>query len=473
MTEIGTRLSDERAGGEFGAWLAFAGCLIAVFMQMIDVTIVNTALPNLTADLRASQSAQVLVVSGYSLAFACTLLTAARIGAVFGRRTVFLVSVTAFTAASVWCGMSTGATELVIARIVQGVAGAGMAAQTIAILIASFPANRHQQVFALYGATAGFAGMLGPILGGALVTADIAGLGWHSIFLMNLPIGLLAFVLGFRYLHLGRPPERDRLDLGGVTLSTVSLFALLAALADIQQNGWRPRPFGVIAAAFALGAVFFAHERRLVRRGGSPLVRLDLFADRGFAIGAALVASFFGLFTAFVFTVSITLQDELHWSALRTGVAMTPFALGAGAGALASLPLVRRWGVRALAFGIAMYGCCVAIGAAYLRLTAGEVNLTLALGPVFIAGFGVGLFGVQVQPLMLTGLSQRQMAEASGQLPTIEQIGNAVGLALLSVVFFRTHTLDGSVVMLAAIAVVAIALAVPTLALPTPSQDPA
>ncbi|WP_327099430.1 MFS transporter [Nocardia vinacea] len=472
MTEIGTQRSDKRAGGEFGAWLAFTGCLIAVFMQMIDVTIVNTALPNLTADLRASQSAQVLVVSGYSLAFACTLLTAARIGAIFGRRAVFLVSVTAFTAASAWCGMSTSAAELVIARIAQGVAGAGMAAQTIAILIASFPPNRHRQVFALYGATAGFAGMLGPILGGALVTADIGGLGWHSIFLMNLPIGVLAFVLGFKYLHLGRPLERDRLDLGGVALSTMSLFALLAALADIQQNGWRPWPFGVVAASFALGAVFFVYERRLVRRGGSPLVRLDLFADRGFAIGAALVASFFGLFTAFVFTVSITLQDELHWSALRTGVAMTPFALGAGTGALASMLLVKRWGVRALAFGIAMYGCCVAIGAAYLRLTAGEVNLALALGPVFIAGFGVGLFGVQVQPLMLAGLEQRQMAEASGQLPTIEQIGNAVGLALLSVVFFRTHTLDGSIAMLAVIAVVAIAMAVPTLALPAPSQEP-
>ncbi|MFX0578213.1 MFS transporter [Nocardia nepalensis] len=471
MTETDTRRS-EWAGGELGAWLAFAGCLIAVFMQMIDVTIVNTALPNLTADLRASQSAQVLVVSGYSLAFACTLLTAARIGAILGRRTVFLVSVTAFTAASVWCGMSTSATELVVARIIQGSAGAGMAAQTIAILIASFPPSRHQQVFALYGATAGFAGMLGPILGGALVTADIGGLGWHSVFLMNLPIGVLAFVLGFRYLRLGRPPERDRLDLGGVALSTVSLFTLLAGLADIQQNGWRPWSFGVIGAAFVLGAVFFGYERRLVRRGGGPLVRLDLFADRGFAIGAALAASFFGLFTAFVFTISITLQDELHFSPLRTGVAMTPFALGAGAGALASPLLVKRWGVKVLALGVAVYGGCVAMGATYLWLTSGEVNLALALGPVVIAGMGVGLFGVQLQPLMLARLGQRQMAEASGQLPTIEQIGNAVGLALLSVVFFRAHTLHGSIVMLFAIAVGAIGMAVPTLALPAPPKPP-
>ncbi|MFI6166151.1 MFS transporter [Nocardia sp. NPDC051052] len=471
MTEIGTRLPGASMQGGFGAWLAFTGCLIAVFMQMIDVTIVNTALPNLTADLAASPSQQLLVVSGYSLAFACTLLTAARIGAIFGRRVVFLVSVVAFTAMSVWCGISTSATELVIARIFQGAAGAGMAAQTIAILIASFPPSRHQLMFALYGATAGFAGMLGPIVGGGLVTADIAGLGWHSVFLMNLPVGILAFVLGVRYLRLGKPPQRDGLDLGGVALSTVSLFALLAALADIQQNGWRPAPFGVIAAALAVGAVFIGYERRLGRRGGSPLVRLDLFANRGFALGAGLVASFFGLFTAFVFTVSITLQDELHFSPLRTGVAMTPFALGAGAGAIASLFLVKRWGVKVLAFGIALYGGLVAVGAVYLHLTNGQVNLALALGPVFFAGLGVGLFGVQLQPLMLAGLRERQMAEASGQLPTIEQIGNAVGLALLSVVFFRAHTLGGSIVMFLAIAICAIAMAVPTLALPDPAKQ--
>ncbi|WP_338758211.1 MFS transporter [Nocardia vulneris] len=470
MRALGAKLPDIRLAGGLDAWLAFTGCLIAVFMQMIDVTIVNTALPELTADLNASAAQQLLVVSGYSLAFACTLLTAARIGAILGRRVVFLVSVTAFTVFSVWCGMSTSAVELVIARIFQGAAGAGMAAQTIAILIASFPPSRHRVVFALYGATAGFAGMLGPIVGGVLVTADIAGLGWHSVFLMNLPIGLLAFALGYRYLRLDQPPERDRLDLGGVALSTVSLFALLAALVDIQQNGWRPVPFVVLAAALALGAVFLGYERRLVWRGGSPLVRLDLFADRGFAIGAGLVACFFGLFTAFVFTVSITLQDILHFSPLRTGIAMTPFALGAGAGALASPFLVKRWGVKILAGGIAGYGALVAVGAGYLRLTDGEVNLALALGPVFLSGLGVGLFGVQLQPLMLSGLRERQMAEASGQLPTIEQIGNAVGLALLSVVFFRVHTLSGSVLMLSAIAIGALAVGAATLALPDPAD---
>ncbi|MBL1074716.1 MFS transporter [Nocardia sp. 2] len=435
-------------------------------MQMIDVTIVNTALPSLTADLGASAQAQLLVISGYSLAFACTLLTAARLGERAGRRALFLGSVVAFTAASVWCGIASSATELVLARVVQGIAGAGMAAQTIAILTATFPRRRHSLVFALYGATAGFAGMLGPILGGTLLTLNPFGLGWHSVFLINLPLGLFAFALALRYLRLGRPRQRTRLDLGGAALSTVALFALLFALTDIHQHGWHPGAIALLVAAFVWGAVFLAQQRGETRHGGRPLLRFDLFADRGFAIGALLVTVFFGLFTAFVFAVSITLQEELGFSAWRTGLLMTPFALGAGVGALASPFLVRRWGVRMLAAGITWYGICIAIGAVYLRMTAGDINLPLAVGPIFLCGLGVGLFGVQLQPLMLANLNQRQLDAASGLLPTIEQIGNGLGLALLSAAFFRSHTLPDSITMFGAIAVIAIAMGALTLAMP-------
>ncbi|GAA5050627.1 MFS transporter [Nocardia callitridis] len=458
---------------DLGAWLAFGGCMIAVFMQMIDVTIVNTALPKITEDLAASRSQQLLVVSGYSLAFACTLLPAARLGERVGRRTMFLTSVVAFTAASVWCGISTGAVELVAARVVQGITGAGMAAQTIAILTASFPRERHSQVFALYGLVGGFAGMLGPIVGGALITIDAWGSGWHSIFLINVPMGVLAFGLAYKFLHLGKPTERQPFDIGGILLSCVSLFALLYAFAEIQQNGWQPIPSLVIVAALAVGAVFLLHQRRSARGGGSPLVRLDLFADRGFAVGSILVALFFGLFTAFVFAISITLQDELHFSPLRTGIAMTPFALGAGAGALASPWLVQRWGARVLALGITGYGVFVAIGSVYLYLTDGQINLPLVVGPIFLAGLGVGLFGVQLQPMMLAALSQRQMDAASGMLPTIEQIGNGVGLAVFSAVFFQAHTINGSIMIFSAIAVTAIAMGALTLRLPSaPQQQP-
>ncbi|MEU4837125.1 MFS transporter [Nocardia testacea] len=461
--------ATSRAGAGPGAWAAFAGCLLSVFMQMIDVTIVNTALPAITADLRASSAQQLLVVSGYSLAFACTLLPAARAGALTGRRPMFLAAVVAFTAASVWCGTAGSANELVAARVAQGVAGAGMAAQTIAILTALFPRHLHTRVFALYGATSGFAGLLGPILGGTLVTADPGGFGWHSIFLMNLPLGVLTLALAWRYLRLDTPRQRAPLDLTGVVLSAASLFGLLYALSEIHLHGWRAAPCAIIAAALVLGGVTVLHERRVARRGAGPLLRLDLFGDRGFAVGSLVVTGFFGLFTAFVFAISITLQNVLEFSALRTGIAMTPFALGAGAGALLSPVLVQRWGVRTLAGGLVMFAMCLAIGVAYVNITDGRVSMLLCAAPVFLCGFGAGVFAVPLQPIMLSGLDDGQMAEASGLLPTIEQIGNGVGLALLSAVFFRAHTLGGSTVMLSAIAVVALVLAAITTALPAPA----
>ncbi|MEV6276240.1 MFS transporter [Nocardia sp. NPDC051832] len=458
-----------RAGDQTAAWLSFTGCLIAVFMQMIDGTIVTTALPSITADLAASRQAQVLVVSGYALAFACTLLTAARVGELVGRRGMFLWSVVAFTAASVWCGMSGSAGELVAARVVQGIAAGGMAAQTIAIVTASFPRARHQQVFAIYGAVAGFAGMVGPILGGALVLADLFGSGWHAVFLINVPLGSVTFVLAWRHLRLGRPIRRERLDLSGAVLSTVTLFALLFALTGIQQNGWRTGLLVVLAGAFGCGALFLVRQRREERRGGALLVRFDVFADRRFAVGSVLVTVFFGVFTAFVFAVSITLQEVLGFSPWRAGLLMTPFAVGACAGALASPMLVRRWGVRTLTVGITAYGIFVAVGACYLHLTNGVVSVPLVVGPVFLAGLSVGVFFVPLQPIMLSGLEQRQMDAASGLLPTIEQIGNALGLALLSALFFRAHTLAGSVTMFAAIAVVALGLGALTFALREPA----
>ena len=240
---------------------------------------------------------------------------------------------------------------VVAARIVQGAAGAGMAAQTIAILIASFPRERHSLVFAMYGGVAGFAGMLGPIRCGALLTIDVGGWGWRTVFLINLPIGMVAFALAWRYLRMGRPPSPDRLDLGGAALSGFGLLLIVYALAQIQQHGWQAQPIALALAGVVVTGLFVVHQIKRSARGASPLVRLNLFSDKAFRIGSILICIFFGLFTAFVFAASITMQHVLGYTPWHTAIVMTLFALGAGAGAISSLFLVGRWGILVLAGG--------------------------------------------------------------------------------------------------------------------------
>ncbi|WP_297609177.1 MFS transporter [Nocardia sp.] len=187
-----------------GAWIALSACLIAVFMQMLDLTIVHTAMPALARDLGASSSAELLIVSAYGLVFACMLPTAARIGDLFGRHIVFPAALAAFGAASVWCGIASGPAELVLARGVAGIAAAMASAQTIAIITGAFPERARATAFGLYGAVAGLAGMAGPMLGGALVDADPLGLGWRAVFLINVPLAGVAVALANRHPQAAR-----------------------------------------------------------------------------------------------------------------------------------------------------------------------------------------------------------------------------------------------------------------------------
>lgn len=413
------------------AWLALGACVLAVFMQMLDTTIVNTALPALAADLGASGSEQVMVVAAYSLAFACTLLTAARIGASYGRRRVFLGAVAAFVAASLWCGLAGSGAELIAARAVQGIAAAAMAAQTIAIVTACFPPARRTVAFALYGAAAGVAAMAGPLLGGVLVAADPAGLGWRAIFLINLPLGALGFALAYRALAAERG-ERAPLDPAGVLLATAGLLLLLFPPA-IGHEQHRPSAlFGVMAAGVALLGCFVWQQRR----AGAPLLDTALFAERGFAAGAALTFGFFGLFAAFLFTVSVTAQTGLRLSALQTGLIMLPFAAGGALGAVGSPLLVRRWGSRALTTGLLLFGAGVALAALTLRPADAAIDTAPLIAPVFLAGAGMGLFAAPLPACAVAGLDERAAAAASGVVPTAQQLGTAAGLALGGVLFF-------------------------------------
>ncbi|MGC5258469.1 MFS transporter [Gordonia sp. DT218] len=419
------------------AWLALAGCLLGLFMQMLDTTIVNIALPDLTVDLGASTSEQLLVLSVYTLAFACTLLTAATLGGRLGRRRVFVTAILAFTVTSVLCGVARGPVELIVFRGAQGVSAALMSAQTLALIAALFPKTRHGLVFGIYGAVAGLAAMLGPVIGGVLVTSDVLGWGWRTIFFVNVPLGVIACGLAWRRLPQLRELPAPRLDLRGVVLSTAGLFFLLYPLAVGREQDWPPQLWVMMGVSVVLLVLFVVLERRLLARGGTPLLRVDLFRSRRFSVGLSLSLLFFSVFAGFFFTVSISAQFGLGYSPLRTGLLALPFALGGAVGSVVSPAVVERIGsARTLCAGAIVLGAGLGWVGLTLQPISGTMSIPAVIAPLVVGGIGTGLFVAPLQTAILSDTSEANIGSASGCVPTVQQIGASIGLAVVSLFFF-------------------------------------
>ncbi|MFB8003780.1 MFS transporter [Nocardia sp. NPDC056000] len=412
---------------------AFAACLLAVFLQMLDMTVVNTALPTLARDLAATGSAQLFVVTGYSLAFACALPTATRLGDIHGRRTLFLASMAGFIMASIWCGCCEQSTALIGGRMVQGIAAAGMAAQTVAIVNASFAPDRRALAFGIYGAVAGSAGLAGPLVGGAIVATDPLGLGWHAIFLLNAPVGVLALILAYRGLHIGASPTSTRADIPGVLLASVGLLLVLYPVTVGRERGW-PAAILVMLGVGCLVLVVFGWQQ--YRAEGTGLLRGAIFTDRTFAVGAIAMLVFYGVFTAFLFTVSATMQSGIGLSAWQTATFMTPFALGAIPAAATAPLLVARLGSRTLTVGILVFAVSAAVIASLLHHSSAGVEARVLAAPICLAGIGIGWFAAALPALMTARVTDSEVGSASGLLPTIQQLGSAFGAAALGTVFF-------------------------------------
>ncbi|MDL9936255.1 MFS transporter [Gordonia sp. ABSL1-1] len=419
------------------SWLALAGCLLGVFMQMLDTTIVNIALPDLTADLGASTSEQLLVLTVYTLAFACTLLTAATLGGRWGRRRMFITAMVAFTVTSVLCGLATDPLALIVFRGAQGISAALMSAQTLALIAALFGKDLHGLVFGVYGAVAGLAAILGPVIGGLLVDADLFGWGWRTIFFVNVPLAVVACVLARRRLPTARDPDPVPPDIVGMLLSGAGLFGLLYPLAVGREQEWPARLWLMMAVAVVLLAAFVGHERALMRRGGAPLLRMDLFASRRFRVGLTLSLLFFSVFAGFFFTVSISAQFGLGYSALHTGLLALPFAVGAAGGSILSPAIVARTSAATtLGTGAATLAVAFCWLAAVIDPATETLSVPTILAPLILGGIGTGLFVAPLQTVILSDTSEQTVGSASGTIPTVQQIGASLGLAVVTIFFF-------------------------------------
>ena len=410
--------------------------LTAVFVQLLDISIVNVAIPSIQRDIGATFGSIQLVIAGYQLAFACLLITGARLGDIYGRKKLFLCGMTLFTLSSLACGISPNSTTLVLARVFQGLGSGLMFPQVLAVIQVTIPAKDRGKAFGIFGATIGLATILGPLLGGILISLNLFGTDWRAIFLVNLPIGAFALVAAYRDLPDSKAPDAPKLDLLGTVLVTVGLFLLVYPLTEGREKGWPAYIWIMLAASVPVLVWFVVLQRRKTARDAGPLLLMTLFGNKAFRAGLILSSVFFLGVAPFFFGFSLYLQVGLGFTALHSGLVTFPFALGSAGASSQSAHLVKRLGTRILSLGTALLALSM-VGVIVVVSVSGRGLHSWAIGPVlFVAGLGLGLFIAPVTNLVLAGIQGREAGSASGALSTMQQIGGALGVAIIGIVLF-------------------------------------
>jgi EmrB/QacA subfamily drug resistance transporter len=410
--------------------------LAGVFISLLDFFIVNVALPDIQRGLHAGPSAVQFIVAGYGLALAAGLITAGRLGDLYGRSRMYALGLALFTVASAACGLAPSAGFLVGARVVQGAAAAIAMPQILGIINSTYTGAHRARAFTAYGMAIGFGAVFGQLIGGVLIKLDVAGLGWRSIFLINVPVGLAAAILAPRLVPDSKAPVAARIDLVGTVLVSLGLVAIVLPLVEGQQEGWPAWTWGCLAASVPLLGAFALYQRRLAARNGSPLINLALFRERAFSAGVVIAMVYQMMMASFFLVLALYLQDGRGLSALQSGLTFLPLGLGYFVASAQSGKIAARAGRQVLALG------ALVVSAGYLLLAAGLHDGTGWIFPgLVISGIGMGFAIAPLPSIMLARVKPDHAAAASGVLSTAQQAGNAIGVAVIGVIFY--HALGG------------------------------
>ena len=419
-----------------GRWKSLAVILAAAFLVGLDFFVVNVSIPSIRADLHATFAEVQMVIASYGLTYAVLLISGGRLGDIFGRKRMFTWGVAAFTAASMLCGLAPTAPFLILARAVQGVAGALLFPQVLSIMQVTFPPHERAKAFGLFGTVIGTSSFSGNVLGGLLVHANIFHWSWRPIFLINLPIGLVTALAASRFVRESRAPNARRLDLGGVAILTLALALLLYPLIQGREAGWPWWTYVCIAMSLPMLFFFVRYEKHVTARGGSPLVELSLFHDRVFVTGLFSGVCFFSGSAAFFLISTVFLQNGLGYSPKDAGLTFMSFAAAFLGGSLASVRVQPKLGSRIinLGAGLMMVGLGLLLWMASSR---GAALSGLDLAPaLLIYGTGQGFVMPTLINTILINIKGHDAGSASGVLSTVQQLSFATGVAVIGTVFF-------------------------------------
>ncbi|MFG2285456.1 MFS transporter [Streptomyces sp. NPDC048595] len=409
--------------------------LLGAALPLIDFFIVNVALPTIDHDLHAGAAMLEMVVAGYGVAYATLLVLGGRLGDTIGRRRLFLWGLAAFGVTSLACGLAPDAGTLVGARVAQGAAAALLLPQVLATIQATTTGKRRAKAVSLYGGTAGVSSAVGQVLGGLLVSADLAGTGWRAVFLVNVPIAAAAWLLAARTVPETRSPRPTRADVPGTVLLATTLITLLLPLTEGRAAGWPLWSWALLAVFPFSGAAFLYVERRAERAGRTPLVPPSLLRIPSVNSGLAVIVPFSLGFGGFMFVVAVALQTGLHYGPFAAGLSLAPLCVTFFLASLAGPRLVRRFGRRVVIAGSLIQG----IGLIALALTVHTSwpgTSVAGLAPsMAVLGFGQGMVLPVLLRIVLSELPVAQAGVGGGVMVTTQQSGLALGVATLGTLF--------------------------------------
>lgn len=427
-------LPSGHVSGSTPPWAGLSVLLLAGFVTIFDLFVVNVAIPDMKAGLDASFAEISFIVAGYELAFGILLITGGRLGDLFGRRRLFIVGMAGFTLTSAGCGLALSSGYLIAARVLQGLTAALLFPQVYASIRVNFAGNDRRRAFGLLGMTLGLAAIAGQVLGGWLVHANLFGLGWRSIFLINVPVGALA-VLTARYIPESYAPQKPQLDWAGVALVSIGLGLLLVPLIEGPARGWPTWSLLSPVLALVLLMLFYRQQEQRRIAGKWPLVDMRLMTQRHFALGAGLVMLVYSTSSSFFLCFALLVQTGLGLDPFIAGSIFAPCSLGFVAASLLAPRLIARRGIHTLVFGALIYAIFIAILIIQVWMGGAELNPVQLIPALIMVGAGQGFIMTPLLNLVLGFVDEEQSGMASGVISTVQQAGAALGVAVVGILF--------------------------------------
>ncbi len=417
-------------------WRSLSVILIASFMVLLDTSIVTNGLATIQQSLRASYAEVQFVLTAYTVAYGIILITGGRLGDLYGRKRLFVLGLAGFTLTSALCGFAWSPLSLIVFRVLQGLTAGLMFPQVSSFIQVLFPVSERPRAFGFQGAIIGLGVVTGPLLGGLLIDANLFGTLWRPIFLVNVPVGLVALALAWRVLPESKSERARGVDWLGVLVVSVAMFLLTYPIIQGRAEGWPLWILALLILSLPVLVGFVLYQRNLIARGAAPLVQLTMFGDRAFAVGSLITFFFQSAVLSYFVVMSIFLQAGLDYSPARAALTLIAYQLALAISSLLSARLGRSLGRNILTLGavllaLGLVGTLLTLRATGLNYQGYELIPALA-----VSGFGFGCFVAPLQSVILARINPVFAGSASGVLSTVQQVGSAMGVALIGVLFF-------------------------------------